>query len=54
MEQIELVIRMPKDVYEDCKRGLDLCGVVDLIKDGTLLPKGHGRLIDGNRLKERI
>ena len=48
MEQIELVIRIPKDVYEDCKQGLDLYGVVDLIKNGQILPKGHGRLIDAD------
>ena len=56
MEQIELVIRMSKDTYETiCNAGSDCNWIISAeeIIHGTLLPKGHGRLIDGDILKNQ-
>lgn len=58
MADIELVIKIPQEVYEEIKNGAVIelhCGEHIIIKDewaskvirnGTPLPKGHGRLID--------
>lgn len=57
MTDIELVIRIDKEEYNDVK----YCGtifdedreyIVDAIKNGTPLPKGHGDLIDRQELIE--
>lgn len=54
MADIELVIKIPEEVYESAKNGtlneiqsMYICGSV---VNGTPLPKGHGRLIDADRL----
>lgn len=46
----EIVIRIPEKTYEViCKSGSGAPLVIDeAIRNGTLLPKGHGRLIDEN------
>ncbi len=52
MADIELVIKIPAKMYLNAKEDM-LCGadvLVNAIKDGTLLPKGHGRLIDINEI----
>ena len=54
MEQIELVIRMSKDTYETiCNAGSDCNWIISAeeIIHGTLLPKGHGDLIDRSKLE---
>ena len=54
MEQIELVIRLPKDTYETiCNAGSDCNWIISAeeIIYGTLLPKGHGDLIDRSKLE---
>lgn len=51
---IQLVIEIPEQVYNNAKNDM-LCGsilLVDSIKNGVVLPKGHGRLIDGDSLKK--
>jgi len=55
MADIELVIKMPE---EDYKRGTlgsyfecYSMKLHDIILNGTPLPKGHGRLIDADKLK---
>ena len=60
MADIELVIKIPSEIYEDIKKH-GLCGycsdreiVSEAIANGTLLPKGHGRLIDADAYKEKI
>ena len=50
MEQIELVIRIPKVFYEYCKAEEDAIEVHLAIKNGTVLPKGHGALKDTDKL----
>ena len=56
MADIELVIKIQEEEYERFKKNqkkeytasmLD----VNIIANGTPLPKGHGRLIDANRLR---
>lgn len=55
METVEVVIRLPQKVYEDCIMiPSDIKDWKDEIskafKNGTVLPKGHGRLIDADKL----
>ena len=54
MADIELVIKIPEALYNNIQKG---CGiypyrlVYNAIVNGTLLPKGHGRLIDADALE---
>ena len=54
MENIELAIKIPKAYYdmviERCKDPV----LLNAFKNGTVLPKGHGRLIDGSKLKVEL
>lgn len=52
MADIELVIKIPeRDYYLACKYSDALIAAyAHYIKEGTLLPKGHGRLIDASNL----
>ena len=43
-----------KQTNADRKKTLFLFGILDAIKNGTPLPKGHGKLIDSNILKRHI
>ena len=55
MSDIELVIKIPEEIYEiakQCKWKWPADDVYSAIKNGTLLPKGHGRLIDADELDE--
>lgn len=55
MADIELVIKIPEEMYKwvnDVNKFFDDYGTsdfIDLVKNGTPLPKGHGRLIDADR-----
>ncbi len=58
MADIELVIKIDDEIYKKIKNnefwlscGLDLSMAYDLIKNGTPLPKGHGKLIDADALE---
>jgi len=60
METVELVIKIPKELYEDIKEH-GLCGysydreiVSEAISNGTALPKGHGRLIDVDKFIDAL
>lgn len=50
---MDIVIKIPKEYYDAIKAIPDnQCGFdMLIIKNGTPLPKGHGRLIDENDLK---
>ena len=51
MKEVELVIKIPEKIYESVMDGT-YCGTLyQELKNGTILPKGHGRLIDANRLR---
>lgn len=56
MADIELVIKIDEEVYKKAKETHDvMCDSVWLgIKNGTPLPKGHGRLIDADLLEKEI
>ena len=51
MADIELVIKLPQEKYNMIKRNM-YCDINDvnvykaIIKNGTPLPKGHGKIID--------
>ena len=55
---MKVVIDIPDDVYEEFKEGVqsisNMCIISDAVFDGKPLPKGHGRLIDANALKDII
>lgn len=53
MADIELVVKMPKRVYNYIRKyehiaNSDILDIKDAIINGTLLPKGHGDLIDSS------
>ena len=52
METVKLVIELPKELYDQIDKPVndeDLLRYI--IKQGKLLPKDHGRLIDVNDLR---
>lgn len=56
METVEVMIKLPKDMYERtlCTGvvivGIDAAFIGGAISDGTVLPKGHGDLFDKNEI----
>ena len=54
MADMELIIKISEDSYKATCNGYmlppDVENVVQGIKNGTPLPKGHGRLIDADKL----
>lgn len=61
METVEVVISLPKDLYKGIERRngeLETEYVCDelmkAIDNGTVLPKGHGRLIDADAFIEKL
>ena len=60
MADIELVIKMDEEDYERLKeyKKAPFCSLTsrtyEAIANGVLLPKGHGRLIDADRVDEAI
>ena len=56
MDEIELVVKIPKEEYEMIVNSED-CGLHTLtrvIANGTPLPKGHGKLIDADDIDNHI
>ena len=55
---MQIVIDIPQGRYEDILSGKEFtvyqCDIRDVLKNGTPLPKGHGRLIDGSKLKVEL
>ena len=58
MSKIELVIKIPEDSYKatcnGCMLPPDVENVVNAIRNGTLLPKGHGELKDVDIIHKEI
>jgi len=56
MEDIELVIKVPKEYYKAITEIPDYQCTADMliIKNGTPLPKGHGRIGDLDALRDEI
>ena len=54
METVEVLVRIPKKGFEELQSNYVWWGKHgEYIKKGTVLPKGHGDLIDKNKLKEK-
>ncbi len=57
---MEIVIRIPEEMYKwvnDVNKFFDDYGTsdfIDLVKNGILLPKGHGRLIDADEAIKKL
>ena len=60
MKDIELVIKIPEEQYRtlNAKSQNDVVAVIDnallikAIKNGTPIPKGHGKIVDAKRVLE--
>ena len=52
----KIVIDIPDEEYEEiiCDEACGLNTLTRAIAQGRVLPKGHGRLIDGDALKEKM
>ena len=48
---MQMVIDIPDDVYNDMKNGKN---ITNIILNYTPLPKGHGRLIDADKMKNKM
>ena len=46
MADIELVIKIPEEMHKQIMDGYVPLGISKYLKNGILLPKGHGRLKD--------
>lgn len=51
---MEIVIDIPKEMYERIKDGYVPLGISKYLKNGTPLPKEHGRLIDADWVKNTL
>lgn len=47
---MQILIDISKEDYQALKQGHVPFNMLDVIKNGTPLPKGHGRLIDADAL----
>ena len=58
MADIELIIKIPRKVYKAiCDKnalGCDIGDIKNMIRNGTPLPKGHGRLVDADEIDNNI
>jgi len=50
MTDVEVIIKIPEVLYWAIKQNISTDSVYDAVKNGTLLPKGHGDLIDRKEL----
>ena len=51
---MKLVIDIPEEMHEQIMNGYVPLGISKYLKNGTPLPKGHGRLIDADALYEYV
>lgn len=53
---MQIVINIPQGRYEDILSGKEFrvyqCDIREVLKNGTPLPKGHGRLIDADKYRK--
>ena len=58
MADIELVVKMPEEVYKSIINGKNYISyqeyVEETIKNGTPLPKGHGRIMDVDKVIKKM
>lgn len=55
---MQVVIEIPDETYEYISNGsetsIDESNVVTAVRNGTLLPKGHGKLIDADAYRKEM
>jgi hypothetical protein len=51
---MQIVIDIPEETYEYWKNHSHEYVLAEAIKNGTPLPKGHGRLIDADALEKKM
>ena len=55
---MKIIIDIPEDVYEEIKSNdwsdLALKGFCIAVRKGTVLPKGHNKLLDINAVKQKV
>lgn len=60
MSDIELVIKIPERIHYGIEKGITVNGskasqiLIDAVKNGTPLPKGHGDLVDISYFKHYL
>lgn len=61
METVEVVIRLPKDIYDMFVKNAETIKAnplsfqtINAVLNGTVLPKGHGRLIDADKFIDAL
>ena len=58
METVEVLIKIPKDEYEEIKETNTIkehLNKIDwAVRNGTVLPKGHGRLVDAEKIAREV
>lgn len=56
--QMQLVIDIPNSIYANLPKivngSIASKRILDCVKNGTPLPKGHGRLVDADKLKMEL
>jgi len=60
-ETVEVVVRLPRDIYDMFVKNAETIKAnplsfqtINAVLNGTVLPKGHGRLIDADELISKI
>lgn len=55
---MQIVINIPKEIYETLNgipmENISLLDLLDAVRAGVVLPKGHGRLIDADKLLDAL
>ena len=55
METVEVLVRIPKKDFEELQSNYVWWGKHgEYIKKGTVLPKGHGRLVDAEKIAREV
>ena len=54
MADVEIVIKMPEEMWERVKVGYVPIGISKYLKNGILLPNGHGRIGDLDALETEM
>lgn len=48
---MQVVVNIPDDMWEKVKDGYVPLGIGKYLQNGTPLPKGHGKIIDANKIE---
>lgn len=50
MTDVEIVIKLPRKMWEQIEEGYVPLGISKYLKNSVMLQKGHGRIIDENKI----